>query len=886
MRRSVGIVGVALALVVSTVFVGLIGLAHSEPAAQAGTATGGVTAQAGPSVSYTFSDFFKVPYGEWWDMRLGLYGDRAIGADCFNATSIKDKICVDKNGDGIVTAESGPNYMNWYPSPIVIQAARANPTIYAPFRMSVVASGIPNYTVTNPVMLPLCTDLAVSITGYPACPSTLPAGTSISMQWNFQYLDKNSATWVDNTCGTSTFAAEDGFISMNNISLTIDLATASRIFGSPTSSVSAAQSWWGTYTDPTCLNQKVVEAGFANWAENLGGSNAKFGPYDVWSAYQYWYSPFKTNFVVSVAPNGVTTVNIMHVTWAAEALLARWFFWGPTQYATNVNDPTKARGWWGMELPWFEDFHMTATIAATTSLSFTTVVQYGFQQGATPGVDGTWGTADDMPTWLWQSVLADYIQPANGAHPYSELSLYSSNTYLHTQCGSIYYGTQFSYDYRPQNWMIKSGETLTFHFPTGNVPLCDLYASPHDGTTGASDPNTLVFKSGPIMPIDTVPTPLGTWDPSTNTLTIVGPASNSLDPIKPLYGAPWIELGPPPLLRVTTNPAVPGKISVDGVARDEWGLTWVKIAPGTHTVSFGGLNGLGTPPDQTVSTSAGATTVVKGNYVALGYLRVITSPAVPSTISVNGVPRNDWGMWTALPVGTYTVHFGLVAGYNPPADQTATVTAGTTQTVTGTFTLSSGAPGPDPTTFGYLRVTTNPATAAQILVNGVPRDDWGLTWVKLAPGTYTVSFGQGYGYTPPAPQMFTVTAGATTTWDAPFVAHGSLRVTTNPALPATIFVNGVPRDDWGMWQSMPPGTYTVSFGAVPGFTAPAAQTVTVTAGVLTPVTGSYVAGPLIGQFGTSGVPIAGLPIVSAAAAPSSVGGETETLAAWTRVAGA
>src|SRR5207245_1845929 len=187
----------------------------------------------------------------------------------------------------------------------------------------------------------------VSITGYPACPSTLPAGTSISMQWYFQYLDKNSATWVDNTCGTSTFAAEDGFISMNNISLTIDLATASRIFGSATASVAAAQSWWG------------------------------------------------------------------------------------------------------MELRWFEDFPMTATIAATTSLSFTTVVQYGFQQGATPGVDGTWGTADDMPTWLWQSVLADYIQPANGAHPYSELSLYSSNTYVHTQCGSIYYGTQFSYDYRP-----------------------------------------------------------------------------------------------------------------------------------------------------------------------------------------------------------------------------------------------------------------------------------------------------------------------------------------------------------------------------------------------------------------------------------------------------
>ena len=303
-------------------------------------------------------------------------------------------------------------------------------------------------------------------------------------------------------------------------------------------------------------------------------------------------------------------------------------------------------------------------------------------------------------------------------------------------------------------------------------------------------------------------------------------------------------------LRVTTNPAVAGKILVDGVPRDEWGLAWMKIAPGTHTVSFGGLNGLATPTAQTVTTTSGATTTVQGNYGANGYLRVITNPALASTISVNGVPRNDWGMWTALPPGTYTVHFGLVAGSNPPADQTAIVTAGATTTITGTFTSNPTAPGPDPTTFGYLRVTTNPATAAQILVNGVPRDDWGLTWVKLAPGTYTVSFGQGYGYTPPAPQTFTVTAGATTTWDAPFVVHGSLRVTTNPALAATIFVDGVPRDDWGMWQSMPPGSYVVSFGPVPGYVTPASQTATVTTSSLTTIIGPYVAAPVSASAGS------------------------------------
>ncbi len=297
----------------------------------------------------------------------------------------------------------------------------------------------------------------------------------------------------------------------------------------------------------------------------------------------------------------------------------------------------------------------------------------------------------------------------------------------------------------------------------------------------------------------------------------------------------------PALLRVTTNPAVQGKIIVDGVPRDEWGLAWMKIAPGTHTVSFGGLYGYGTPAPQTVTTTAGATTTVQGNYATLGFLRVITNPAVSSTISVNSVPRDEWGMWTALAPGTYTVHFGLVAGYNPPADMSATVSAGSTTTITGNFAANPSAPGPDPTTYGLLRVTTNPPTGAQIVIDGIPRDDWGLAWLKLPPGTYTVSFSQTYGVTPPAPQTVTVTAGATTVYDGVFTVHGSLRIITFPALPATIFVNGVARDDWGMWQSMPPGTYTVSFGDVAGYTTPASQTAIVAANTLTSITGTYTA---------------------------------------------
>src|SRR2546428_3284710 len=227
----------------------------------------------------------------------------------------------------------------------------------------------------------------------------------------------------------------------------------------------------------------------------------------------------------------------------------------------------------------------------------------------------------------------------------------------------------------------------------------------------------------------TLPSSYGSWDESTNTWTLTGPATTGGPPANPgpdgvpgtsddqspTYSHPSIDFQAcPALLRVTTNPALPGKIIVDGVPRDEWGLAWMKIAPGTHTVSFGGLNGLATPTAQTVTTTSGATTTVQGNYGANGYLRVITNPALASTISVNGVPRNDWGMWTALPPGTYTVHFGLVAGYNPPADQTAIVTAGAPTAIPGPPVPEPAAPRPPPSPAGALPGAPIPPRAAPV----------------------------------------------------------------------------------------------------------------------------------------------------------------------------
>ena len=152
-------------------------------------------------------------------------------------------------------------------------------------------------------------------------------------------------------------------------------------------------------------------------------------------------------------------------------------------------------------------------------------------------------------------------------------------------------------------------------------------------------------------------------------------------------GAP----GPAPgdgFLRVTTNPAVASQISVDGTARNTWALTTLRLAPGAHQLCFADIEGFTTPACETVNVTEGATTTVEGAFARRGFLKAETSPALPATISVDGVARNDWGVYTDLPVGTYQVCYGPVPGFSAPPCRSVTLTAGDTTTTVGNYTAS------------------------------------------------------------------------------------------------------------------------------------------------------------------------------------------------------
>lgn len=300
-------------------------------------------------------------------------------------------------------------------------------------------------------------------------------------------------------------------------------------------------------------------------------------------------------------------------------------------------------------------------------------------------------------------------------------------------------------------------------------------------------------------------------------------------------GELWFSYG---VLRVVTDPPVPSQITIDGKVADTWGLDWVQVPPGSHVVCFGRVPGFTAPPCRTVTVPLEATVQTTGTFVPRGYLRVDTSPAVASRITVDGIPRDDWGVYTDLPAGDHEVCFGPVAGFAPPPCQDVTIVAGATANVTGTFTVSAGAPGL--AGVGLLRVTTTPAVPSQITIDGEIADTWGLDWLQLEPGVRTVCFGRVEGYAEPPCKTLSVTAGNTSTVTGTFTRGAHVKVLTDPPLPATITINDAPADARGVYtDTAAPGVY-VCFSKVPGYVTPKCISFPLAAGGTAVFTGRYV----------------------------------------------
>ena len=287
-------------------------------------------------------------------------------------------------------------------------------------------------------------------------------------------------------------------------------------------------------------------------------------------------------------------------------------------------------------------------------------------------------------------------------------------------------------------------------------------------------------------------------------------------------------------LKVTLNPAG-GTWKVAGT-NFESGAT-AKLAPGTYTVSFNPQTGYATPESQSVTLAAGGSKTMTVTYPGLeGSVRYVLSPAeavaAGAKWKINGT-TNASGDTVVVPSGTYTVTFAAATGYAAPASETVVVDAEETVQRTAEYTEKPG----------NLTVTIkmNPSNdtalaAARWYADG--ESHAGGERVALPPGTHTVTFSAVAGYTAPAATNVTIESSKTYSRTVTYVgAPGNVSYALTPNT-GSWKINGETYAS-GAVAEVPAGNYTVSFGALTGYTVPSNQAVIVTAGQTVNGTASY-----------------------------------------------
>ena len=150
---------------------------------------------------------------------------------------------------------------------------------------------------------------------------------------------------------------------------------------------------------------------------------------------------------------------------------------------------------------------------------------------------------------------------------------------------------------------------------------------------------------------------------------------------------------------------------------------------------------------------------------------------------------------------------------------------------------------------GSLTVTLSPAGAvnagAQWQVDSGAWQNGGAVVTNLSPANHTVSFSPVAGWNTPGNQIVSVSADSTSFVSGIYTPSvGALQITINPA--GAVSAGAQWQVDGGAFQNsgavvpnLALGNHTVSFSPVAGWTAPANQTVAVTANSTNAATGTY-----------------------------------------------
>ncbi|MDH4158262.1 MAG: hypothetical protein OEW00_13405, partial [candidate division Zixibacteria bacterium] len=276
------------------------------------------------------------------------------------------------------------------------------------------------------------------------------------------------------------------------------------------------------------------------------------------------------------------------------------------------------------------------------------------------------------------------------------------------------------------------------------------------------------------------------------------------------------------------------------------GYTETGLSVGSHTVEYSTVSGWNKPADETVQVNDGQTTTTTGTYTQqTGYLQVTISP--PGAVTAGAQWRVDDGEWrdsdyieAGLPVGSHTVEYKTITGWDTPSNEIVQINDGQTTTTTGTYVQQTGS----------LQVTILPQGAidagAQWRVDNRTWRDSGYVETDLSAGPHTVRYKDISDWDTPANETVSINGGQTTTTTGTYTQQtGSLQVTISP--PGAVTAGAQWRVDGGAWRDsdyieagLPVGSHTVEYNTITGWDTPVNEMVQINDGQTTTTTGTYV----------------------------------------------
>jgi hypothetical protein len=276
----------------------------------------------------------------------------------------------------------------------------------------------------------------------------------------------------------------------------------------------------------------------------------------------------------------------------------------------------------------------------------------------------------------------------------------------------------------------------------------------------------------------------------------------------------------------------------------------VDLAVASYTVEYKPVTDWNEPNSETVQVNQSQTTSITGTYVPIGSLKVII--LLPEALDPNDANnagaqwRVDGGPWydsneiqTGIPVGSHTVEYKPIYGWNEPNSQTVQIDHAQMTNTTGTYFRQRGS----------LMVTILPQEAndanAQWRVDGGPWHDSNDTEPNLTVGLHTVSYYSINNWIEPNNHTVQINYLQTTAISSTYIQAGAVQVTITP--PEAIGAGAKWRVDGGAWRNsnkisrpLPLGPHTVEYRPLLNWNEPNSQTVQINHAQVTPATGTYI----------------------------------------------